>query len=73
MTSADNNGQRVLKTDINAAKIDALEKRVKELEDDLELASLQLARIGERLTLFQLAQGVYSSILAGIAAFLGRL
>jgi hypothetical protein len=66
-----NNSQRLYKTDINAKDIERLLMRIDILETDIQGLQLEVARQSERLTLFQGAQFVFTSIASSVAAILG--
>lgn len=62
-----NNGQKVLKVDVLTEKVLALEKHCKELDDELNIANLQIARLSEKVAFFQIAQGSFTVIASAIA------
>ena len=67
-------------TDVSNLRIARLEDDVKYLKDqrdsmiaDINDLKLSVARLSERLTLFQIFQATLSSILSGIAAISSRI
>ena len=63
-----NNGQKVLKVDVLAKDVEANYEDIKKLRERLVAVELVNAQLTERLTLFQLAQGVFTIIASTIAA-----
>lgn len=66
-----NNGQKVLKVDVVAKDVEGnIEELIKQRERIVAL-ELQVAQLTERMTLFQLAQGVFTVVASTIAATFG--
>jgi len=71
MSELQDNGQKVLKVDVVAQDTQENRDRIKAIESRLAELELRNAQLTERMTLFQLAQGVFTAVAASIAAFLG--
>ena len=54
-------------------KMLAQEKKLEEQAASLQTAHIQIARLSERLTIFQLAQAIFSSAASSLAAIVGAL
>ena len=65
------NGQK-MRMDYLERDMKELKDRTKAVEDENEALKIDVARLTERLTFFQLGQGLFTSIAATIAALFGR-
>lgn len=67
-----NDGQKVLKVDVLVDKVSELEKDLEKAEDRIATLELKVTQLTERVTLLQVAQGVFTAIASTLAAFFGR-
>lgn len=67
-----NNGQKVLKVDVLAEDVTDNRQRLKEAEDRIAALELKVTQLTERVTLLQVAQGIFTAVASTVAAFFGR-
>jgi len=71
MVNDDNN--KVLKIDVLSDKIIKLEAECEKRDAEVEELKIQVARLSERMTLFQAAQGAFTVLASAVAAGLAIL